>query len=361
MKKTLLIIYCALFLIPCAFFSLGMIIPGAAEAAEGAEMPKLLTSEPNVSVNSDFGLEFEEYFAKSFAYRNKVVDTFSMLKSEIFSDETDQVITGKDDFLFFKETIDDYMGKTTMTDEDINAAADFLFEMYTSAKENGSKFLFVCAPNKNSIYPEMMPSRYIADMENRNIDRLYSELDERGVPYIDLRPILTEAKAEQLIYHKRDTHWNSEGARIAIEAISEKLSLEIDDFSAYEKTQVSDFSGDLDTLLYPGKKMYDSDTAYDFTGKFAYTYAYSNPMDMKITTRGDGKGKLLMFRDSFANAMIPFFASSCKETLFDRSSPYNIDRHESYKADYVIVEIAERYLYKLVPTDESDANTEVKE
>ncbi len=357
MKKTLLIIYCALFLIPCAFFSLGMVIPDAAEAAEGAQMPKLLTNEPNTVINSAFGLEFEEYFAKSFAYRNKVVDAFSMIKSEIFADETDQVITGKDGFLFFGETINDYMGKSTMTDEDINAAADFLLRMYTSAKANSSEFLFVCAPNKNSIYPEMMPSRYIADTENRNIDRLYSALDERGVPYIDLRPILIEAKAKQLIYHKRDTHWNSEGALVAIEAIAEKLSLELDDFSAYEKTETNDFSGDLDTLLYPGRKMYDKDITYNFTEKFAYTYAYSNPMDMKITTRSGGNGKLLMFRDSFANAMIPFFASSCSETLFDRSSPYNIDRHESYKADYVIVEIAERYLYKLVPENESDVNS----
>ena len=361
MKKTLLIIYCALFLIPCAFFSLGMMIPGAAEAAEGAEMPKLLTDEPNVSVNSDFGLQFEEYFAKSFAYRNRVVDTYSMLKSDIFFDETDQVITGKDGFLFFRETIDDYMGNPTMTDEDINAAADFLLKMYTAAKENGSEFLFVCAPNKNSIYPEMMPSRYIENSGNRNIDRIHSALDDRGVPYIDLRPILTKAKSEQLIYHKRDTHWNSEGARIATEAIAEKLALGLDDFSLYEKTEASDFEGDLDTLLYPGRKMYDNNTAYDFTGKFAYTYAYSNPMDMKVTTRGAGEGKLLMFRDSFANAMIPFFASSCKETLFDRSSPYNIDRHKSYKADYVIVEIAERYLYKLVPTDDTNPTSQIKE
>ena len=356
MKKILLIIYCALFLIPCAFFSLGMMIPDAANAAEGAEMPKLLTNEQNVSINSDFGLQFEEYFAKSFAYRNKVVDTFSMLKSEMFSDETDQVIVGKDGFLFFKETTDDYMGKPTMTDDNISAAADFLFEMYTAASENGAEFLFVCAPNKNSIYPEMMPSRYIENTGNRNIDRLYSALDERGVPYIDLRPILTEAKSEQLIYHKRDTHWNTEGALIAAEAIADKLSLELDDFSAYVKSEVSDFSGDLDTLLYPGKKRYDDNTAYDFTGKFAYTSAYSNSMDMKITTRGGGSGKLLMFRDSFANAIIPFFASSCKETLFDRSSPYNIDRHKSYNADYVIVEIAERYLNKLVPASETEAN-----
>ena len=38
MKKILLIVYCALFLIPCAFFSLGMLIPGAAVSAEGVTL-----------------------------------------------------------------------------------------------------------------------------------------------------------------------------------------------------------------------------------------------------------------------------------------------------------------------------------
>lgn len=360
MKKIMLVIYCALFLILCAFFSLGMMIPGAANmssSAEGAEMPKLLTEEPNVSINSDFGLEFEEYFAKSFAYRNKVVDLFSAIKSSIFSEGNDQVIVGKDGFLFFGETLDDYMGKSRMSDEDINSAADFLLELYNTSSEKGAKFLFVCAPNKNSIYPEMMPSRYTMNTDEHNLGRLYSALDEREVPYLDLRPILIEAKSEQLVYHKRDTHWNTEGARIAIEAIADELSMPLADFSTYDKTQVTNFRGDLDTLLFPEREIYDDNTEYDFDNEYVYTSPYSNPMDMKITTRSSGNGSLLMFRDSFANAMIPFFASSCETTYFDRGTPYSLARHQNYKADYVIVEIAERYLYKLIPEDELTTNS----
>ncbi len=365
MKKIMLVIYCAIFLIPCAFFSLGMMIPGAtnqSSSAEGVKMPQLLTEEPDVSINTKFGLEFEEYFAKTFAYRNKVVDLFSALKSEVFSEGNDQVIVGKDGFLFFGETLDDYLGRSQMSDEDINAAADFLFELYQASSEKGAKFLFVCAPNKNSIYPEMMPTRYIMNTDNRNIDRLHSALDERGVPYLDLRPILTEAKASQLIYHKRDTHWNAEGARIAIEAIANELSMPLDDFSAYEKTEVINFPGDLDALLFPEREMYDNNIEYNFGGKFRFDKAYSNMMANEIkSSNTNGTGNLLMFRDSFANAMIPFFASSCEATLFDRSTPYSLESHRDIEADYVIVEIAERYINKLVPSDEPTENSANKE
>ena len=352
MKKLLLIIYCALFLIPCAFFSLGMIIPGAANAAEGAEMPKLLTDTPNVSINSDFGNEFEEYFSKSFAYRNKVVDMFSTLKTEIFSEGNDQVVVGQDDFLFFADTLDNYLGRNPMTDDEITEAADSLLNIYEYSKEHGADFLFVCAPNKNSIYSEMMPPRYIMDTDGRDFDRLLDALDERNIPYIDLRETLTDAKNDLLVYHKRDTHWNTEGARIAVEAIANELSISLPDFAKYGPTPVTDFSGDLDTLLFPERKMYDDNTAYDLSELFIYTSAYRTPMDMQITTRGGGESKLLMFRDSFANAMIPFFASSFAEARFERAVPYRIDLLDTYSADCVIIEIAERNIRTLIGADE---------
>ncbi len=351
MKKVLLTIYCALFLGVCAFFSVGTLIPGASQIAEKyAVMPKILTEPPFITINSDFGTEFEEYFQKSFAYRNKVVDAFSLMKATVFSEGNDQVIVGNDGFLFFADTLPDFTGSEPMTDTEIKDAADALLYMYEYAKAKDSEFLFVCAPNKNSVYPEMMPNRYKAIDAPSNLDRLYSELDSLGVPYLDLRPILTDAKSNTLVYHKRDTHWNSEGARIGFEAIADAMGFTTPDFSEYGPTAVNDHVGDLDTLLFPERKMYDDNTAYDFTGLYVYTTAYSNPMDLRIGTRSSGDGKLLMFRDSFANAIIPFAAVSFAEVKFERASPYadNIDILDSFDADFVVVEIAERNLRDLI-------------
>ena len=351
MKKALIIIYCALFFGVCAFFSLGILIPGASQAAEGGtKMPKLIKNTQGISINSDFGDEFESYFQKSFAYRNKVVDAFATFKTSIFSEGNEQVIVGRDGFLFFADTLNDYMGSAPMTDAEINSAAEALKSMHDASLENGAEFIFVCAPNKNSIYPEMMPSRYKMNTDSRDIDRIFAKLDALGVPYIDLRGILADAKDDALIYHKRDTHWNTEGARIAFEAISAELGFAHPDFSLYGPTAVHDHIGDLDTLLYPSRKMYDGNTSYDFSKMYTDTTAYSTPMDLRIATRGAGSGKLLMFRDSFANAMIPFAAASFSEVRFERASPYcdNINILDSFEADYVIAMIAERNLRDLI-------------
>ena len=351
MKKTLIIIYCALFFGVCTFFSLGMLIPGASQAAEGStEMPKLIKDTSGISINSDFGDQFESYFQKSFAYRNKVVDAFASFKTTVFSEGNEQVIVGRDGFLFFADTLNDYMGSAPMTDAEINSAAEALKSMHEACLEKDAKFIFVCAPNKNSIYPEMMPSRYKMNTVDRDIDRLFGKLEALGVPYIDLRSILADAKGDTLIYHERDTHWNAEGARIAFEAISAALGFAHPEFSLYGPAEVHDHAGDLDTLLYPSRKMYDDNTSYDFSGLYTYTTAYSTPMDLRIATRGGGDSKLLMFRDSFANAMIPFAAASFSEVRFERASPYcdNINILDSFEADYVIAMIAERNLRDLI-------------
>ena len=352
MKKILSIIYCALFLIPCVFFSLGMLIPGAAVSAEGAKMPAIMTGPSITAINQDFGNEFEEYFSKSFAFRGRVVDAFATLKLSLFGEGNEQVIAGRDDFLFFADTLDCYTGENAMTDAEITAAADALASLHEYAKKHGAKFLFAAAPNKNSVYPEKMPARYKMETEARDLDRLYAALDERGVPYLDLRPVLTAAKAERLIYHRRDTHWNTEGARIAWEAIGDALSLTLPDYDAFGYAEVTDFAGDLDTLLFPSREMFDENTVYNLDGQYIFTSAYATPMDMTITSRGAGSGKLLMFRDSFANALIPLMASAFAETQLERAVPYRMDLLEGFDADCVIVEIAERNLRTLIGADE---------
>ena len=344
------ILFCTLFFAVCLFFSLAMALPGASNVAEGGvEKPEFTI---NGRINEDFGDQFEEYFSKAFAYRSNVVALYSSLKAGLFAEGNDQVVIGRNDFLYFADTLNDYTGLAPMTDDELSAAADSLRALSDYAAERGAKLLFVCAPNKNHIYPEYMPARYLASDQPTNLDRLYSLLDENGVAYVDLREPLLEAKSERLIYYRRDTHWNQDGARIAVEAMADRLGFALPDIDSLVRTEQTDLLGDLDTLLFPDGERYDVNPTYDFSELFIYTSAYSTPMDMQISTRGAGSGKALIFRDSFANALIPFLASSFSETRFERAQPYRIDLLSEFDADYVIVELAERNLRTLIGSDE---------
>lgn len=318
-------------------------IPSAANTGFDA-LPKLFSEN---GINDSFGDELEEWFSENFAFRNALVDIFARLKLGIFSEGNEQVIVGEDSFLFFADTLDSYLGRNTMTDDEIIAAAETLRSLSDSAKAAGAKFLFVCAPNKNTIYGDMMPDRY-KRCELSELDRLYAELDRLNVEYTDLRHALSAASADKLVYHRRDTHWNGAGAYIAFCEITEALELQPIDLSERGPFTVYDFEGDLDALLFPDRVNYDENTTYDFDGLYIFTSAYATPMDITITTRGGGSGKLLCFRDSFANALLPYAAASFAEARFERAVPYNIGLAETFGADYVIVEIAERNLRDLI-------------
>lgn len=348
MNRTLKVIFCIFFFTVCLFFSLATFIPGTSKITEGGiERPSLVKDG---FINDDFGTDYEEYFSRAFAYRGYVVDLWSQTRAAI-GEGNDQVVVGKDNFLFFAETIDSYTGNP-MTDDEIKLAADAIENLAKTAASKGAGFLFATAPDKNTIYPEKMPARYIRN-ENTDLDRLFAELSARGLDdiFIDLRPILTDAKNERLVYHRRDTHWNQDGALTSLGAIADRLGFSLPDMSTVTRTEPRDLPGDLDALLFPGKTLFDVNPTYDLSEYYIFTSAYSTPMDMQISTRGAGSGKALVFRDSFGNAMIPLISSSFAETRFERANPYRIDLLDEFHADDVILIIAERNLHTLIGSD----------
>ena len=346
------LLFCVLFFCMCAFFSVGMLIPGASVAVEGAEMPALITDG---RISSGFGDAFEAWFSKRFAFRGAVVDAFSALREKLFQTGNEQVVVGEDGFLYFADTLDAYLQSDPLSEDELARIAASLSALSDYAEAHGAHLLFVAAPNKNTVYPEYMPKNYrIAKPDTpSDLDRLYAYLDTHtDVDYLDLRPVLEAHKEEALLYHRRDSHWNGVGAHIAYEAIMAHLSLPTPDFSEMERTQISTFEGDLDRLLYPGTTRYDDDTVYTYDGLFVYTSAYATEMDMVITTRSAGEaGRLLCFRDSFASAMIGDLAISFSQVQLERSVPYRIDQLEVTNADIVIVEITERNLRTLIGCD----------
>ncbi len=345
MRTALKIVYIAAFFAVCAFFSLGMIIPGASVAEEGAKVPALTGRD---GINGDFGDEFENWFSKRFAFRSQIVSAFSAFREKVFATGNDQVTVGSDGFLFFNEALSTSSSSLSMTEEEIGAAADSLGALSEYSKAHGASFLFVCAPNKATVYPEMLPGRFTTP-ENDDLDRLFTALDERDVDYIDLRPVLASQKGDGILYFKRDTHWNGRGALAAFRAVADKIGIDSPDFGEFFSSD--DFEGDLDRLLYPGQSRTEDDFLPDLSGRYVFTSAYRSPMDLNIGTRGGGAEDVLIFRDSYANALIPYFAASCRTAVFERANPYRISLSEDGGFDAVIVETAERNLRDLIGSD----------
>ena len=350
MQRNIYRIYVGLVLAICLFFAVGAFFFGPDADAEGRElspMPSLRTDTG--ALNLSFTAQLESAFADRFALRTELVTAESLLRAGLFGTGNDKVIVGQEGYLFFGETLDNYLGNNPMSDAEIEAAADQLLLMQQYTEENGASFLFAAAPNKNTIYGEYMPSRYLPAEEERDLDRLYAALDARGVAYIDLRNVLN---ADGL-YHKRDTHWNGEGARLAYTAMMDALALEHESYADAPMERVYDFAGDLDALLTPALARTDENIVYTLP-EFTYTSKYVSAMDLIISTRCDSAPErtALIFRDSFGSAMIPYFSTAFSSVIYERANPFRLDQLDRKLADVVIVEIAERNVRDLLGSAE---------
>ncbi|AKD03915.1 hypothetical protein POKO110462_14955 [Pontibacter korlensis] len=99
------------------------------------------------------------------------------------------------------------------SEEEIDQIADVLEGYRDALQERGIHFVFLPIPNKENIYYKLLPSQKQATF----LPRLLSQLDERGIEYVDLQPTfnaLYQQKQVQL-YPVDDAHWNEVAVKVA--------------------------------------------------------------------------------------------------------------------------------------------------
>ena len=114
MKKSRIdILFILLFLVLCLIPSLGILVFGESDAAAN----EILSSRPSAqnrdgSFNTELLSDFSDYIADRFAFRQEMVTAWSAINAKVFSASVEeQVILGSDGWLYYRETLDDYLGK----------------------------------------------------------------------------------------------------------------------------------------------------------------------------------------------------------------------------------------------------------
>lgn len=316
-------------------------VSSTSENRKLSEKPSIVNSDGDF--NSEWSSEFETYLSEHFAFRQVLVTLNSLVLSDLFkSSSNEKVIVGKNDWLFFASTVDDYTSNNTMSARKLNNTLKTISLMQEYADSKGSKFIFLIAPNKNSVYPEYMPYQYIEGKEKNNRELLLSKMDDYSINSLDITGLF---KSSDDLYHTRDSHWTNKGALLVYNSVMDMFEVSHYDFSDVEYCSQNIWSGDLDTMLFPSLNHLSEQIVYNYDFNFQYTSNFKNEDDILITTKNDnGNGKMLMFRDSFGRSLYPFFAENCSEAEFSREVPYRMDLLDSFDAEMTILEIVERNL-----------------
>lgn len=300
------------------------------ENRDAAPAPQLVLEDGQV--NGQFAQDCEDFLSDHFALRSQLIALNAWINMRLLhTTPSKDIVLGSDDMLFFTKTLADYEGTEPLSVDELQAIRRNLLSLSLALSQQGSRLVIAVAPNKNSVYPERMPSVYKAREGEGNVDRLREIVQDVGIEWVDLASALAAAKTDGPVYLSTDTHWNDRGAYIAAQSILSAL-----DLSAPEIAKAEDitYTGDLARMTGLGDGIIE--TTQRLTAEGAPEGAdYSEHL---LTVNAGGEGRLLLLRDSFGTAIAPFLASAYEETELRWETPFDA----TPEADDVVMLIAER-------------------
>lgn len=320
--------------------------------------------------------KFDEFYKDHFGFRNKLIKGHNFIKYKMLKGSSlGKVLFGDNGWLYLTKAgiIEDYLGQTPLTTEDLQAWRDMLQSRQDYLASKGIKYLFIIAPNKAMIYPENLPEHIRINKGKTHMDQLVEYLrDNSTVCIVDIRPTLWEVKKTNLVYYPRGTHWNYRGGLIAYSEVCNKLNNWFKDITAMP---LSDFNirvekraGDLVTMLGLQQSLAADEDILELKTPGSVikkdlklpnnclwpahidpnnSFAYENPLK---------KHSMVLFHDSFGchGGFDKYLAEH-----FKRTTPVAVQPNhkcleliiEQEKPDIVIQEMAERKLRKVPKKD----------
>lgn len=290
---------------------------------------RYLARRPSVSLSSlldgSFMTGFELYTEEQLPLRDGLIRLKALCAEIAFKNENNGIAKGKEGQLF---------EKLVNTDKQLNknSAAIENFVKMTDRE------IYVCiVPNSYEIQKDRTPTGFPGISQRARIRELYDGLSEyKNVHTVDLYDTLNE-NADQYIYYRTDHHWTTDGAYLGYRKLCEDMGLSPVDTDSEEMkekrreaegfygTYQSKYRGMIgikpDTLTYydievagyeTGGSKYDSlyDTGkldiYDKYAMFMHGNEGLSTVEAAEDEAGGRRNELIIFKDSYANCMIPF-------------------------------------------------------
>lgn len=301
-------------------------------------------------LNGEYISKYETYVNDNFLLRDKWINLKSMSEFFLGKLENNNIIYGKESYMFDKVLSYD----RERFERNMNAINEFI-------EEYEGNITTIIAPNSYTLYKDNIPwGMKLLDQE-KLINEVYSKSNKDN--NIELVKVLNQ-HTDSYIYYKTDHHWTSYGAYLAYEAYIESLGEKSVSLDIMFKNEVNKFYG---TYFSKSKKFnaesdiltyYDTNTnitieienkvfngLYDYKklntrDKYSIFIRGNNGLSIIKNSDINSEKKLLIFKDSFANSMIPFLSENFKEIhVVDlRSFPYKVSKYmENTNFDEVLI------------------------
>ena len=340
----------------------GLLSPDAtvslAEQRRLAELPELSFGPARLAA---LPAELSRYWDDHLGLRDFLIRSHARLSIGVLGrSPSSSLLVGRDGWFFLgtPEPVRQARGLARFAPGEIERWQMVLEERRDWLARRGIPYVVAIAPNKHTIYGEFLPAGLPRVHEETQLDALARHLSEHSsVEFIDLRGPLLAAKPDQRIYHRTDTHWNDLGAYRAyaeiLAAVKRRLpGLEAGPLPVQRRERSVPGLGLVRSVGL--ENVYREETvelrpvpararvAPEHERTYRERERRQRPLAFEVPD--PDLPRAVVFRDSFANALIPFLSEHFRRTLYVWSPDVDPAIVEAERPDVVIQEIAERFL-----------------
>ncbi len=358
MRRWISIFTLAAFLLLAALPLYGLLLPGGRRATE--ENRELAQMPDSVTV-AGFPAAFEAYFDDHFAYRSELVKLYNRLQYLTRDSKSDSVAYGKDGWLFYMldNSRRDILRELRYTPEQLDVICAAQQGIADALAGIGARYCLLLCPDKHTIYPECLPDELPVGEGDSCLDSMIRALRANtDVPVVYPKEAMLAAKGERDLYLRTDTHWNGYGAFVAYRELARYLEAELPGFRALAEEDCAFETGEVrnggDLAGYVGRASELREARVSVRPKrsevveleelpFREPSADPNrPSQVFVNPANPDGPSCVLFRDSFANAMLPLLKEGFSRIAVVWSTEVVEDVVRAEKPDLVIMEYVER-------------------
>jgi len=278
---------------------------------------------------NNYTLRYEEYVNDQFAARDAWIGLKSLSEWALGKLENNGVLYGADNYLFEQAF--------SLDERQLQRNLEYIGEF--SRIYGDAPVTFTIIPNSYAVLPHKLPPGAPVIDQLGIISENYRSLSGGPLKILDIAPALMGCEGEPL-YYRTDHHWTTFGAYAAYAAYLASLDVSpvpLDSLAAYEAhdfygtyySKAKNWNAVPDTITWYDVPVAEviidgrpADGLYDFEmlekrDKYAMFLHGNNGLSVirreKTPEHGSDPGKILVFKDSYGNSLVPFLALSFDE------------------------------------------------
>ena len=318
--------------------------------------------------------QVQDYLRLHFALRQPMIDLDARLKQglALSSSYGSPVTRGRDGWLFYRvhRGTQGVRPELPFPPEELERWAQHLEESARLVTARGARLLVVVAPDKETIYPDLLPAGLPAARPLSRLDLLLARLHRGGeVATLDLRPALRDARRRGSpferwpLYYRTDTHWNELGGTLAASEVLRRLGQW---FPGVAPPSVSELvvttettpGGDLARMQSLQGSLGELRVKVELpvrcrfeTSRARWASGPETPLTgpAELECPGAPVGRALILHDSMMNSMLPVLAPTFRRSAWRLDWQVEPELLDHERPDLVLIEFVERSLWEGPP------------